>query len=334
MSVGGVMVNSGDRIGEVTVVSDNKDEEWHRWTGLYLSLSRCSLSFGELCSCDMWVCSKETCQNDHWSENELHCQRASTLHAAQTDTNTANARTHTHIHNNTWKGSNTLLVCLSTHWNVNHSTYPIQRGADSKDTEPRRHSWTHMHVYTVNVFEWGAVCVPVWRCYWIIHLSLVRTSKLSARWEREERKREREREGEVEVGGLERETKTQDEQWWEGQRRSNGWLNYSSHCLPDSNGKHILYLSACPQLSVYVFGQWHMTEILGLSSFIFVMFLYFFLVSLQITSIAPSHCQSTYYSPFGTAFIMFSSQHKENNAFVTLCNRGKCTDLCPCHTVN
>lgn len=27
VSVGGVMVNSGDRIGDVTVVSDNKDDE-------------------------------------------------------------------------------------------------------------------------------------------------------------------------------------------------------------------------------------------------------------------------------------------------------------------
>lgn len=99
-------------------------------------------------------------------------------------------------------------------------------------------------------------------------------------------KREREEWG---VGGLEGETKTKirDEQWWEGQTRSDGWLNDSSQCLPVMVNTLYVCPFACPQLSVYVFGEWHMTNILRLSSLIFIIF---FPVSLQIT------CCGQYYS--------------------------------------
>lgn len=30
--------------------------------------------FGEMCSFDIQLCSKETCQKDHWSDNEPQCQ--------------------------------------------------------------------------------------------------------------------------------------------------------------------------------------------------------------------------------------------------------------------
>lgn len=238
---------------------------WQRWEvtpmdrAISLSLLLSSFSVhGEMCSCDMWVCSKQTCQNDHWSENEPHCQRASALWITQTGTNTANKHTHRH-------------TCINTHAKaVNHyyaypltemwytQLIPLSEGAGSKDTEAHRHSWTPMHVHASAVFAWGCVsaCVSVRRCYWIIHLWLVRaaTSKLSMRSERVEGEREG---GGVGVGGLEEETKTkiQDEQWWEGQSRSDGWLSDSSQCLPLMLNTVCVCLTVClPVHSLWSFG--------------------------------------------------------------------------------
>lgn len=130
------------------------------------------------------------------------------------------------------------------------------------DAEPHRQLNTHPRVYCICVCMWVCrcvgVCISVQRCCWIIHLWLqVVTSKLSTRWEREERERERE----VRVGGLEGETKTkiEDEQWWEGQRRSDRWLSDSS--VSTNNAKHILCLSDClsagPQSSVCLLAMIH-----------------------------------------------------------------------------
>lgn len=141
----------------------------NRAVSLPRSLSRLSLSIGEMRSCDMWVCSKQTCQNDHWSENEPRCQRVSGLHATQTDTNTATTHTRTHIQ----KCGSTVLRS-STHSNVIHPTCLIQWRAHSEQSEPHRHSRAHAcHTNTVCVF----VCDG---SYWIIHLWLVRaaTSKV------------------------------------------------------------------------------------------------------------------------------------------------------------
>lgn len=238
VSVGGVMVKSGDSTGDVTVW-DDKDEEWHRWTGLYRCLhvslipplSLFSLSFGEMCSCDMWVCFKETCQNDHWSENEAHCNTTWQKYT----------HIHTYMHSHTWKSRNTL-VCLSTHWNGIHSTYPIQLGGQ----QPHRHSWTHTHVYILYLFFCVRVCV----CAMVLlnNTSLTRQSCdfKAQHMLRKGGEREREREREVRVGGLEGETKTkiQDEQWWEGQR-SDRWLSDSCQCLPLMLNTFSVCLSVC-----------------------------------------------------------------------------------------
>lgn len=184
-----------------------------RVTPMDRAVSPPSLSFGELCSCDMWICSEETCQNDHWSENKLRCQRASTPHAAQTDTNTANKHTLANI--NTWKSSNTLAF-LSTHWNVNHSTYPIQPAVE--EAGPHRRSWTHVHVYTVNVFMCGAVsdCATA-----LLNNTSVAHQNFKAQHTLRKGRAQKERQTEVGVGGLQGETKTkiQDIQWWEGQTK-------------------------------------------------------------------------------------------------------------------
>lgn len=160
MYVEGVMVNSGDRTGDVTVVWDNKNEEWHHWTGLYHclhlplshthTLSLLSMSIGEMCSCDMRVCPKQTCQN-----RSLEWEWAPLPESFKP---TCNTNWHKYSHDaymdtDIQKWNSSTALCLSTHSNVIRPTYLIQRGTHSKHSEPHRHSWAHAcHTNTVSVF--------------------------------------------------------------------------------------------------------------------------------------------------------------------------------------
>lgn len=159
MYVEGVMVNSGDRTGDVTVVWDNKNEEWHHWTGLYhcLHLPLSHTHTLSLCfQCPLVRCVVVTWESaqsrhartDHWSENEPRCQRVSSLHATQTDTNTAMTRTWTQTFRNE-TAAQRYAYPLTQMWYAQL----IQRGTHSKHSEPHRHSWAHTcHTNTVSVF--------------------------------------------------------------------------------------------------------------------------------------------------------------------------------------
>lgn len=125
----------------------------------------------------------------------------------------------------------------------------------------------------------ACVCVCVCATVLLNNTSFTRQNFKAQRTLRKGGKRKRGRE--ERVGGLEGETKTkiQDEQWWEGQRRSDGWLSDSSQWLPVMLNTFCVRLTvclpACPQPSVSVFWQWYTANILKQSSFIFVMFLFF-----------------------------------------------------------
>lgn len=155
--------------------------------------------------------------------------------------------------------------------------------ANSKDTEPHRHA----RVYCMCVCVWWRQRVCVWVCVCATVLlnntSFTRQNFKAQHTLRKGGEQKRERAREVGVGGLEGETKTkiQDEQWWEGQRRSDGWLSDGSRCLAVMLNtlcvRLTVCLPACSQPSVSAFWQRYTTNILRQSSFVCVIFLYFFL---------------------------------------------------------
>lgn len=133
------------------------------------------------------------------------------------------SHTDTHHHSHTPKKGN-LIVCKATHWNVIDSTYLIHWRATSKYTEPDSHSPTRVFALCAHVFD----CMCVWWTALLNNTSLTRQScdfKVQHMLRDSE---ERKTPGRVGVGGLKKETKIQDEQWWEGQRRGNGYSSSST----------------------------------------------------------------------------------------------------------
>lgn len=153
---------------------------------------------------------------------------------------------------------------LPARWNASHSAYLVQRIARSRR---RGHTGTgHVRVL------WTCVCVYVWcrALSWIIHLSLVRTSKLST-CRGSGDGRDGKRWGGGRAGRRDKNKRTH----WTMVRRSGKKAGMAEWWFPlgSGDGEHIcVYQSACSPLSVCVFGQWHMTHILKLSSSICVVF--------------------------------------------------------------
>lgn len=233
MYVEGVMVNSGDRTGDVTVVWDNKNEEWHHWTGLYhcLHLPLSHTHTLSLCfQCPLVRCVVVTWESaqsrhartDHWSENEPRCQRVSSLHATQTDTNTATTRTWTQTFRNE-TAAQRYAYPLTQMWYAQLISF-------SEGPTASILSHTDIVEHTrVTQTRYLCLCVTVL----LNNTSLTHQSCDFKGWHMLRKGGERDR-GKWEVGGREGETKTkiQDEQWRGGQQRSDRWLSDSSQCLP------------------------------------------------------------------------------------------------------